>query len=66
MFFLKLDLDNSSLACEIFRSITPLRLMLTMKNSPELEERLTYLMDHNVERKKDEELWTLHQNNVNR
>lgn len=23
-------------------------------------------MDHNVERKKDEELWTLHQNNVNR
>jgi len=62
----KLDLDNPNFACEIFRSITPLRLLLTMKNSPELEERLTYLMDHNVERKKDEELWTLHQNNVNR
>jgi len=63
---MKFTFENIDVVNEIYRCIAPLRLLLIKEKSPETWERLSYLMDHNIERKQDEEMWSLYQNNVNR
>ena len=42
---------------EMYRGITPLRLLLNEKSDSSLTDRLKFLMDHNEERKNDESLF---------
>lgn len=51
---------------ESYRAIAPLRLLKVKENTPETWERLSYLMDHNIERQEDSELWEMYQRCVNK
>jgi len=51
---------------DFYRCIAPLRLLKVKEKIPEVWERLSYLMDHNEDRVKDEELWNTYQNSVNK
>jgi len=62
----KIDFSNVRDVLETFRCIAPLRLLIVKNKCPEVWERLSYLMDHNEERKRDDVLWTLYQNSVNK
>lgn len=48
-----------------YRAIAPLRYLLTKESHPDFYLRFNYLMDHNEERKKDEETWNLYRKFVN-
>jgi len=62
----KVEFKNFQDPNDYYRCIAPLRLLRVKEKIPEVWERLSYLMDHNEDRVKDEELWNIYQNSVNK
>eukprot|EP00092_Neocalanus_flemingeri_P005352 GFUD01005766.1.p1 GENE.GFUD01005766.1~~GFUD01005766.1.p1 ORF type:complete len:592 (-),score=147.56 GFUD01005766.1:293-2068(-) len=62
----KVEFTNFQDPHDMYRCIAPLRLLKVKEKVPEVWERLTYLMDHNTERRGDTELWDTYQTSVNR
>lgn len=62
----KVEFKDMKTTHDHYRSIAPLRLLQIKEKCPEVWERLSYLMDHNIERKQDTELWETYNTYVNK
>jgi len=62
----KVEFTNFQEPHDSYRCIAPLRLLKVQQKIPEVWERLSYLMDHNEDRIKDDVLWNTYQTSVNK
>lgn len=62
----KVDFTDLKSPHDHYRSIAPLRLLQIKEKCPDVWERLSYLMDHNKERRQDKELWQTYNTYVNK
>lgn len=62
----KVEFPSFTETNDTYRAIAPLRLLKVKEKIPETWERLSYLMDHNTERRQDTQLWETYQCSVNK
>ena len=49
-----------------YKVVAPLRLAKIIRDSKSIGDRVSRLMDHNEDRRKDEKLWNIYQMHINR
>ena len=65
-FSFQLVFPNNEDANNCYKVVAPLRLAKIIRDSKSIGDRVSRLMDHNEDRKKDEKLWNIYQMHINR
>jgi len=63
---MELVFPNNEDANNCYKVVAPLRLAKIIRDSKSIGDRVSRLMDHNEDRRKDEKLWNIYQMHINR